>query len=298
MVHVDVMNPDKVLFPESGIDKKALAAYYERIADVMLPHVRDRAITMHRFPDGIGADGFYQKSVPDHFPDWVRTARMVKEDGTVDHVVIDRPETLVFLANQACITVHVSLSRVDRPRHPDRMIIDLDPPDGDFAPVRRAALTMRTLFEELDFEPFVMTTGSRGAHVMTPLDAAAHFDTVRDFARDVAELAAAREPEALTVAQRKHERGERMYLDYLRNGYAQTAVAPYSVRAKPGAPVATPVDWSELADESLGSRTYTVENLFHRLAHKEDPWRGMNRRGRSLADRRETLDRLRHEHGL
>ncbi len=285
---VEVSSPDKVLFPEDGITKADLAGYYARIADTMLPHLDGRPISMHRFPDGIDGEAFYQKDVPDYFPDWIRTERVEKEDGSLEMVIVEDPATLVYLASQACITPHTWLSRIDRPERPDRLIFDLDPPGDDFDPVRDAARRMRDLLEGLGLVPSVMITGSKGLHVTVPLDRSADFDEVRGFARRCAELLAGRHPEELTIEQRKAKRGGRVYIDTMRNAYAQTGVAPYAVRARPGAPVATPLDWSELG--RAGPRSYTIGNLFRRLGRKDDPWAGIDREAGTVGRALERLE--------
>jgi bifunctional non-homologous end joining protein LigD len=197
-------------------------------------------------------------------------------------VVAEDGATLVYLANQACVTLHVGLSRIDRIDHPDRMVLDLDPSDDDFAKVRRAAQEARALLEEVGLAPFLQTTGSRGLHVWVPLDRSADFDQIREFAAAVAALLVARRPGELTTAQRKAKRGDRVFVDVARNAYAQTAVAPYSVRARPQAPVATPLDWPELNDRTLGPQRYTIRNIFRRLAHRRDPWAEIDRHARPL----------------
>ena len=169
------------------------------------------------------------------------------------------------------------------------MIFDLDPPDDGFELVRFAARTVRAVLEDIDITGFVMTTGSSGLHVTVPLNAGADFDSVRDFARRVATVAATRAPQRLTTEQRKDKRRGRLYLDIMRNAYGQTAVAPYSVRAKPEASVATPLEWAEVDDPKLGPRRYTVQNLFRRLAQKSDPWAGIERHARPLAAARARL---------
>lgn len=293
---VAVSDPDKVFFPGAGITKGELAEYYGRIADVMLPHVRARCISMHRWPDGIDGDDFYQKEAPRHFPEWIRTESVPKKGGgSVRHVVADDVRTLVFLADQGCVTPHVWLSRVASPDHPDRMIFDLDPPEESEASawvddVRWAARRVGELLEELTLAPRVMTSGSRGLHLHVPLDASADFDAVRAFARRIAELLAARYPDRLTTEQRKKERRGRIFLDYLRNGYAQTSAPPYAVRARPGAPVATPIEWKELP--GIEPRRYTLRNLFRRLGQKPDPWADIDGDASDLAGAREALDEL------
>lgn len=287
---VDVSREDKILFPRDGITKGDLVDYYHRIADRLLPWIEDRPLVMQRFPDGIDEDGFYHKQVPGHFPDWVTRQRVPVSDGEQDLVVCDNRATLAVLADQGCITLHPWLSRRDRLDNPDLLVIDLDPPGDDFAPVRRAALCCRDLLEEVGLVPFVKTTGSSGAHVVAPLDRSAGFDAVRRFARDLARVLAARFPDELTTAQRRNRRGGRLFLDVGRNAYGQTAVAPYAVRARDGAPVATPIDWDELP--RVTARTYRIDNVLRRLGQRDDPWSWLRRRARSLDDPRRRLARL------
>lgn len=289
---VRLSNEDKVLFPESGITKGELIEYYERIADVLLPHVRGRVVTMERHPNGIGKKSFYQKDVPDYFPEWIKIVRVEKEGGSLRQVVIQDSATLVYLANQACISLHVWPSRVDRPRHPDRVIFDLDPSTDDFDLVRATARTVRQVLQDVGLSPYVMTTGSRGLHVVAPLDRKADFERVRTFAERVARLVASGEPSLITVEQRKNKRRGRLFIDYLRNAYGQHSVAPYSVRPKPGAPIATPLDWDELGDRKMHARRYDMSNLFRRLARKKDPWRSIEQDAASLE---KAMDHLRKQ---
>ena len=289
---VELSSLDRVLFPDSGVTKGELVEHYRRVADRMLPHLRGRPISMQRFPGGIHEEGFFQKSAPDYFPGWIARARVSKEGGTVEHVVCDNAATLVYLANQGCITPHVWLSRIDRIDHPDRLIFDLDPSGEDFGAVRFAAGNVRALLEEIGLDPFPLATGGRGLHLVVPLDRGADFDTVRGFARDVAGVLAARHPDRLTVEVRKNKRRGRVFLDVLRNAYAQTAVPPYAVRARAGAPVAVPLAWDELSDPKIRGDTWGVRSLPARLETTADPWAGLGRRGRSLSRPRQRLDRI------
>lgn len=297
---VEIGNPDKELFPDSQITKKDLAEYYRRVSDVLLPHAEDRPITMHRFPDGIEEEGFYQKNVPDHFPDWIRTERVETKDeneGPLQQLLLENSADLVYLADQGCIAFHAWLSRMDRLDHPDRMVFDLDPPGGAdpreiFDEVRTAARWIRDLLEEVGLATFVQTSGSKGLHVHVPLDRSADFDAVRTFSQDLVSLLERRHPDDLTTATRKDDRGDRIFLDVARNAYGQTAVLPYSVRARLGAPVATPLEWDELGRSGMHPRRYTMSNLFQRLGQMDDPWKGMGRHRRDLEPPREALDEL------
>lgn len=289
---VETSRDEKRLFSDPELTKRDLADYYEAIAGAMLPHLRDRAVVMQRFPDGIGSEGFYQKQVGGHFPKWIATTRVSTREGSQELVVCRNRATLVYLADQAVTTLHAWLSRIDRPDHPDQLVFDLDPPDDDFSRVRRAAFQLRDLLDELELPGFLKLTGSSGLHVVVPLDRSEPFDPVRAFARDAAALLAARHPDALTTEQRKNKRRGRLYLDVGRNAYGQTAVAAYAVRPLRGAPVAAPITWEELGRRGLHARSHTVRNVLRRLAQREDPWKGMARRARSLEPARRRLSAL------
>ncbi len=287
---VPVSNADKVLFPDDGITKGALAEYYRQVAPSMLRHVLDRPIAAERYPDGIGGERIFQKNVPDHFPDWVRRVDVPKmEGGTTTHAVCDERADLVFLAGQACVTPHPWLARADELDVPDRVIFDLDPAGNDPALLRFAARCVRDTLADLGLVPFLMSTGSKGFHVVSPLRRDHGFDAVRGMAQEAATLLARREPERLTVEQRKDRRGGRIFLDYLRNAYAQTAVAPYAVRARPTAPVATPLFWDELDDTEPD--TFTITGVLDRVRKTGDPWSNLANRARSIDHARRRLAR-------
>ena len=296
---VVLTHADKVLFPgPPPLTKLDLAEYYGRVAETMLPHLAGRPVSMQRFPDGIGHEGFFQKEIGPYFPQWAARVAVPKEGGTVTQLLCEEAATLVYLADLACITPHVWLSRADRPRHPDRLIFDLDPPDDGFERVRAAAALVRALLHDLGLTSYVMTTGSRGVHVVAPLDRMAEFDAVRAFARDAAGLLAHRHPGDLTVEARIDKRGRRLFLDTARNAYAQTGVAPYAVRARPGAPVATPLEWDELEERGLDARRYRMSNLFERLDRRGDAWREIGRHAQSLTEPRARLRDLMRAAGV
>ncbi|MEU5153137.1 non-homologous end-joining DNA ligase [Glycomyces sp. NPDC021274] len=279
---------EKELFPDDHVSKGDMVGHYRAVAAAMLPHLADRPLTLRRFPDGIGAGGFFQKHASDYFPDWIRTETMHAEEGTVDYVVCADEASLVYLANQAAIEFHVWLSTVDKPDHPDRLVIDLDPPEGTaVATLREVARRARDLYAEVGLTPFVQATGGRGFHVAAPLDRSADFDTVREFAADLADRLAAADPDRLTTAQRKAQRGDRIFLDTNRNAYGQTFVCPYSLRARPGAPVATPLDWGELGRATPNGQS--PASMRRRLARKTDPWADIDAHAASAHDARERL---------
>jgi bifunctional non-homologous end joining protein LigD len=296
-VTVELSNTHKVLFPDDGITKGDLVEYYQAVAGEMLPLLRDRPVSMTRFPDGLTKAGIVQKNVPAYFPDWITRVRVRKEGGSLRQVVCDKPATIVYLANQACIELHAFLSRLAHIDQPDQLIFDLDPPDGDrFADVRVCALRLRELLAgELGLPAFVKTTGGNGLHVHVPLNARQDFGTVREFARQAAELLAARNPDLVTTEQRKDKRGPRIYADLMRNAYAQLAVAPYSVRARPGAPVATPLSWEELDDQTLRPGRFTLRTVPRRIREAGQagaPWAELARRRPGLGRAQESLRRL------
>ncbi|MGP3998597.1 non-homologous end-joining DNA ligase [Streptomyces sp. 8N706] len=290
---IELRRPEKVLFPDDGVTKADLVEHYRSVAPRMLPHLRRRPMMMVRHPDGIGKKALVQKNIPDYFPDWIHRTEVAKEGGTVTHVVCDDTATLVYLADQACVTPHRWLSRADAPDHPDQLIFDLDIPSpaAGFEDVRWAAHRVCGLMDELGLPVRLMTTGSSGVHIVVPLDRRAPFDDVRSFASAAADLLADRHPDRLTTEQRKTERKGRVYLDIQRNAYAQTAVAPYAVRALPGAPVATPIAREELDDPELTSRRWTLTTIGERLP--ADPWSGTPRRGRSLRTAERRLSEVR-----
>ena len=280
---VELSSPDKVLFPDDGITKLDLAHYYDAVAEVMLPHLRGRPVNMQRFPDGIGQFSFYEKKVPSHFPAWVRTTEVGSEKGPQRQVVVQDAASLVYLAQQACITPHTWLSReVDLDR-PDLLVFDLDPSDAGpdtLAKVRRATRLVGEALEDLGLTTYVKTTGSRGYHVVVPLRRDLGFGEVRAFARRVGERLVEAEPGLLTLEHRKAKRGDRIFVDVLRNGYGQTAVPPYAVRPRPGAPVATPIEWSELS--RIAPDGHDIGSVRRRLARRACPWGELPRRGQGL----------------
>ncbi|GFG49036.1 ATP-dependent DNA ligase [Mycolicibacterium agri] len=290
---VEVTHPDRVLFPADGITKAELVDYYSTVADVMLPHLKDRPLTLWRYPRGIDQKGFVQQDFADSMPDWMGRVEVDKENGTVVHPVADSRESLRWLANQNCVTVHAWLSRRDRLHTPDRIVFDLDPSADDFAVVKATARAVADLLTQIGLVPYVQTTGSRGLHVVTPIRGDADYDTVRQFARDVAEVTVADDPDHRTVEMRKANRGDRVYIDVMRNAYAQTAVAPYAVRARRGAPVATPLEWDELDRRGLRADLFTMLDVPKRVAEHGDPWGDIGRRARALARPAQQLTKIR-----
>ncbi|MCB9748759.1 MAG: ATP-dependent DNA ligase [Myxococcales bacterium] len=296
---IELTNEDAVMFREPRLTKGDLVGYYLEVAAHMLPHLEDRPLTVERFRKGVKAGGFIQKNAPESYPGWVRREfvhRKKTQAPPVEHVVCDDVATLVFLANQRCVTLHVPPVRADMLDHPDQVIFDFDPPDegeASFAAVREGAQQVGELLRQLGLRPYVKTSGSKGLHVIAPLDRRAHVDDVRAFGKAVCEVIARQYPGTFTTSVSKEERVGKVFLDYLRNGYAQTVVAPYSVRAIEGAPVSTPITWQELRDPEMHARRFTVTNVRPRLNAVGDPWRDIRRDPGSLDAAAAALDNLR-----
>jgi bifunctional non-homologous end joining protein LigD len=289
---VEITRPGKVLFPEDGITKRDLIDYYRRIAPWILPHLRERPLALERYPDGIDKPGFFQKAVPFYYPPWIKTVTVKKTGGIVRHVVCDDAATLVFLANQACVTPHVWLSRADKLHYPDQMVFDLDPSDDNFEPVQSTAQALKKLLDQVALPAYLKTSGSRGLHVAIPLKRNVGFDSVRAFAMELARIVVRQEPGERTLEHRKSMRRGRVFIDTNRNAYAQTVAPAYAVRARRGAPVSAPLDWNELWRVELRPDGVTIRNIFERLAKVGDLSEDFWRRAASLNTAREELEKL------
>lgn len=288
-----ITHPEKILFPGEGITKGELASYYESVAPVMLPHLRRRPITMERFHRGIAAPGFFQKDVSKGFPDWLERVEVPKHGGTVHHPIANDTRSLLWLANQNSITIHVWPSRTPNLYNPDICIFDLDPmKEDDPEPLRMAALNLRDLLDELGLPSWIKTTGSKGFHIAVPLDGKSDFGTVARFAHVVGKVLVTRDPEHLTQEFSKVDRGGRILVDTGRNGYSATYAATYTVRARPGAAVSAPCTWEELASGEVGPRTFTLRTMTQRIADVGDLWADMLKKKRSLARPIERLKKL------
>jgi bifunctional non-homologous end joining protein LigD len=279
---ITTSSEERVLFPRDGITKGDVVRYYADIARHMVPHVRGRRLTMQRYHSNIDGEGIFQKDIPGHFPEWVHRVQVAKHGGTVTHVVCDNAETLVYIANQGCLTPHVGLQRIDRMEFPDQLIFDLDPSEDDFEIVRSVAWTMREVLDGVGLASFLKTTGSRGLHVVVPLDRRSTSDEVRGVALKIAQMVESKRPQDVTTEFLKKNRRGRMFLDTNRNGAAQTVVPAFAVRAKDGAPVAMPIAWDELKDPKLNARCYNIRNACRRVKNMPDPWRGFAKAARSL----------------
>lgn len=249
---VKVTHTEKVLYPDDGITKGEVVDYYRTVADAILPHLEGRPLTLQRFPNGIDAEGFMQKNAGKYFPDSIERVEVPKEGGTTNHPLCDSVDDLVYLTNQNTISYHVWTSRLPDLERPDRLVLDLDPSDKSEAP-RAAARAARQVMEDVSLSPGVMTTGSSGYHVVALIEPEHDYEVVGRAARLLAGIVAARHPDDMTTEFLKKERKGRVFVDWLRNRWAQSAISPWSLRPRPGAPVAMPIHWDEL-DETEPTR--------------------------------------------
>ena len=288
-----ITHPEKVLFPDDGITKGELAAYYEAIAPVILPHLRGRPLTMERYPTGINKKGFWQKDVSKGFPPWLQRVEVPKHGGIVHHPIVTDLRSLLWVTNQNTVTQHVWTSRVPELKYPDLCVFDLDPAEHDPAAVRAAAIGLRDLLEELTLPSWIKTTGSKGFHIVVPLDGKTPIASVARFANAVGALFVSLAPDRLTQEFSKKDRSGRIYVDTGRNGYHATFAAAYTVRAKRGAPVSAPCTWEEIERGEVDPGTFTLRNMPERIEKVGDLWADLRRRGRSLKRATEKVAKLR-----
>jgi bifunctional non-homologous end joining protein LigD len=289
---VEITNQTKIWFPQTSITKLDIIQYYDHIAPHMLSFMKNRPLTMQRYPDGITGKSFYQKDAFSYFPDWIQTENIEKKNGDITHyVVCQNKATLLYLANFGCITLHLWLSQISNLENPDRLIFDLDPSTHNFDLVKQTARILKQLLELVGLTPFLMTTGSRGLHVIVPLDKKLDYVSVKNFADKCAQLLVHENPLYLTQELRKNKRGKKVFIDTLRNQYGATAVAPYSIRAYSDAPIATPLAWHELDNPRLSSQSFTIHNIFKRLDSIANPWENF-KKPQSLKRAIRALDKL------
>lgn len=262
---IEISHPDKELFPSRKIDKEAVADYYADMSEQMLPFLKNRPVSLRRFPDGVNQDGFFQKKAADYFPGFVERVEVETNDGVQQQIMVNNRETLIYLANQGTISFHPWLSKEQALKCPDRFLIDLDPDEENFNRLKKAARLIRKFFQKKERSLKIMTTGSRGLHLWSPLKKSWNFDELRKAVKQWCQEIQAQYPERFTVALPRKERRGRIFLDYLRNSYAQTSICPFSLRANEDAGVATPIAWSEL-NKISSARHYHFKNIRRRLA--------------------------------
>jgi bifunctional non-homologous end joining protein LigD len=259
---VIITHPEKIIYPENQITKKMVVEYYQQIAPQMYELSKNHILSMQRFPEGINKEGFWHKNCPDFFPKWIKRFKTIKEDlEPISYIVVSKPEIFPFVANYYSVVNHIWTSSNLKPQHPDRIIFDLDPSiENDFAKVQEVAIVMHTELDKLKLNNFVMTTGSRGLHVVLPIKEIYTHAQIKIFAQNFANYIVNLIPNIATTNIRKEKREDKIFIDILRNNYAQTAVAPYSLRAIVGAPVAAPISWEEVFQTNLSPNKYTILN--------------------------------------
>ena len=270
------------MFPDCGITKGELADYYELVAPLMVPHLAGRPVTLERFHRGIGEKGFFQKNVSKGAPEWLERVVVPKTDGVVNYAVVRDARGLMWLANQNCITPHVWTSRVPELFHPDLCVFDLDPLEDDAAVLCAAMLLLRDLLAELGCTSWVKTSGSKGFHVVVPLDGKADCGQVARFAHAVGRELVRRDPAHLTQEFYKADRGGRILVDTGRNEFGATYAAAYAVRPKPNAPVSAPCTWDEIEHDGVGPQAFTLRTMERRIGAVGDAWSALFRRPHPL----------------
>src|SRR5713101_7836017 len=269
---VKLTNLKKIFWPTEGYTKGDLVAYYDRVASLILPYLRDRPLVLTRYPDGIAGKSFFQKDAPAWTPEWVRTERIYSKDAgrDIDYFIANDRESLRYVANLGTIPLHMWGSRIGSLDRPDWLVLDLDPKGAPFTDVVRVARALRGLLEELELESYVKTSGATGLHILLPLGARYDYETVRTFARLLALLGVDAEPEIATLARPIKSRGGKVYVDWGQNGHGQTIVAPFSLRPLPGAPASCPLTWSEVTAR-LDPARFTITTLPKRFDKMADP---------------------------
>ena len=273
-----VTHPEKIIYPQNKITKKMVVDYYQQIAKNVFDLTKNHILSMQRFPEGIDHEGFWHKNCPDFFPKWIKRYKTIKEDqDEISYIVISKSEIFPFVANYYSLVNHIWTSTYLKPHNPDRVIFDLDPSlQNDFAKVQEIAIIMHELLNKQNLNSFVMTTGSRGLHVVLPIKQIYTHEEVKHFAQNFAAVVVNLIPEKATTNIRKEKREDKVFIDILRNNYAQTAVAPYSLRALPQAPVATPISWDEVFSTNLSPDKYNIFTAFE--YSKTDPWKDFDKK--------------------
>ncbi len=283
---VEITHPDRVLYPEMGLTKRELAEFYADIAPRLLAHLADRPLTLLRCPEGQGGECFYQKHPRGPLPRFLKRLDIQEQEGWAVYLSINSPQGLLYLVQGGALEFHPWSARADRLEYPDRLILDLDPgPEVSWEHVVACARDVHERLGALGLASFLKTTGGRGLHLVAPLVRRRTWEDVRRFARAVAAGLVAQSPSCYTLELLRERRLGKIFLDYLRNARGAMTVAPYSVRAKPGAPVSTPLAWDELTP-ALKSNSFTVRNLLARLARLEhDPWEGFPEVKQTITER-------------
>jgi bifunctional non-homologous end joining protein LigD len=267
---------DKVIDPDAGITKGDVIDYYRRIAPRLLPWLADRPVTLERLPDGLEGEHFWQKNTPASYPDWIPRVDLPSEAGKpVHYALVNDEDTLLYMVNQGALTFHVWFSRVPDLDRPDFVLFDLDPSEATFADAVAVARELHGVLKDEGNPAFLKTSGKSGLHILVPWTQSGGYTEARAWALVIAERVVQALPEQATTERTKAKRGKRLYVDVMQNARGKHAVAPYVLRAVPGAPVSTPLGWRELTAD-LDPARFNLETIFRRLARqKHDPLAGL-----------------------
>ena len=284
---VRLTSSDRVLFPDDGVTKGDVFAYYDEVARAILPHLKNRPFTLKRYPHGITAEAYFQKQAPKGLPDWIPTRQFTthpREGGArlVDFVLVNSREALLWMVQMNCVDMNAWYSRVDKPERPDYVVFDLDPPDDAFANAVRVAHLVNEALRSLDLRAYVKTSGASGIHVLVPITRHSGFDQTYEFAERVSRAVEAENPELATTQWLKKKRPEGAVLvDHRQNGHGKTIASVYSVRPRPGAPVSTPLAWDELT-EDVRPRDFGRREVLERIERLGDLYEPVLQGGQSL----------------
>lgn len=251
---IEITHPKKIIFPEAQITKLDIVKYYRDYSDKILPFLKNRPLTIQRFPEGVSKPGFYQKKAADYFPSFVKTVRIPTQDGINTQIYCNTKKSLIYLVNQGTVSFHIWPAKRDQLKKPDKIIFDLDPSDNSFSKVKKAASLVAEYLKKKNHTPKIMTTGQTGLHLWYTIRRTQKFDSIREKIKAMAEELTLKHPQLFTTEMRKKDRGHKIFLDYLRNSYGQTSICPYSLRPNPVAGIAMPIDWNDLKNLHSGDQ--------------------------------------------
>jgi bifunctional non-homologous end joining protein LigD len=271
---VEISHPEKIMIPDLNVTKQEIAEYYAFIAENMLPYIKNRALSLKQYPAGISREGFFHKHAAEFYPEYIKRFTFpTPVHGNIEMVGVDSARGLVYLAGQNTIELHMALATMRTVNKPDQIIFDLDPSDNDFSKVRTVALIIKEILDQHKLKSLLKTTGSRGLHIHIPLKPKLEYDEVKPITKQLAAYVQEQCPEIATIEHRKAKRGTRVFIDYLRNDYTATAVAPYSLRANKWGGIATPISWDELKNNNdLTPYKYNIRNIEQRIKTTKNPW--------------------------
>jgi bifunctional non-homologous end joining protein LigD len=290
---IKISNPDKIYFPEEGYTKLNMIEYYRKVSKYILPYLKNRPESLHRHPNGINGKSFFHKDVGDMPPEWIKTKKIYSEsaDKNINYLVCNNEASLLYIVNLGCIEINPWFSRITKPDNPDYLVLDLDPVDINFEKVVETALAVKEVLDSAGGKSYCKTSGSRGLHIYVPLNAKYDYDTAKEFAHIVAKIVNKKIPKITSLERSPSKRKKKVYLDYLQNRRGQTLAAPYSIRPKPGATVAAPLEWDEVK-KGLSPKDFTIDTIHKRLAKKGDIFKNILGKGIDIKKSLSKLEKL------